>query len=447
MTDMRSVELQYLPYLALIAGLVAARLAARRLIPLREISIVNGVFLGVLVFLGTPVLAYGREMAIGPWEWAGWVFGTTAAFLTFAAVARAAVLRMRGAIEQERWTRRASATVGLVVALYGTMRLVGFLLAGGVTQSKEILLGGTAHMQYVVSLGSKMAEKSSSGTGTIVLLLLEYLFYSSWAVLARRRRFLAAIAWTIVALSFTTEYSGRSALGRFLVVPYLAYLDAREPKARTVALQLGALSIAILVAFSWHSAIRLGQDYGLEFDRVVADTLRDAGNSGPPAVRLLLDGHSESGSEYLASLVGFAVPRALWPGKPAVQTNIVATERLTGREVGQGTSVITTTIMGEGWLHFGHFGPLVIGVLFGLTSGFVDGVLFRHPLGAGIRYVLSYLGCILVRSTFMSFFQLAAVAGASFMLARVVAGTDRPRRGRREAAVVGPRRRMEEAPS
>jgi hypothetical protein len=140
-------------------------------------------------------------------------------------------------------------------------------------------------------------------------------------------------------------------------------------------------------------------------DKLISDTLRDGGNSVEPATAILTQNWRGNSLEYLISLIGFLIPRSLWPDKPLIMYNFEITYLYTGNWPKPGNSIVTSTILGEAWYYFGVTGTFTLLVVFGAYAQLIEVMLSRTVWTLGIYYSTIYLSFILVRSTFLTYYQ------------------------------------------
>jgi hypothetical protein len=162
----------------------------------------------------------------------------------------------------------------------------------------------------------------------------------------------------------------------------------------------------------------MGITYDLSLDQVVADTVWDAGNSVIPASQILASELRGSGSDYIISMLTFLIPRSIWPAKPALLYNYEISYLVTGYRIGEGTSVVTSTMLGEAWYYFGWVGTILLMLMFGATAQFLERFLVQAPLTMGLYFTAWYSSMIQIRSTYLTYYQLAiilAVIGASLL--------------------------------
>jgi uncharacterized membrane protein len=168
-----------------------------------------------------------------------------------------------------------------------------------------------------------------------------------------------------------------------------------------------AISIVtiVIVFFSWNSAARLGAIYEFSTGKVIDDVFRDAGGSIIPASLILAENYRGNSREYMTSYFTFLIPRAIWKTKPYAEFNFLISNWYSGKVVGYGTSVVTSTMLGEGWYYFGWSGAFWLFMVFGILSQVIEIVLSKNILLFGMLLNIVYLTFVQIRSTFLSYYQ------------------------------------------
>ena len=158
----------------------------------------------------------------------------------------------------------------------------------------------------------------------------------------------------------------------------------------------------------------MGLNANVSREQVFLDTMKDAGNSAVPATVILSENIRGNPSAYFMALATFLIPRSIWNDKPNEQYNYEMTYRLTGSIIGQGTSVVTSTMLGEAWYYFGWSGTIWLMLMFGFSAYFFEYVLSRNIYFLGLFFEIFYLTVIYIRSTFLTYYQagIAAILAA-----------------------------------
>lgn len=284
------------------------------------------------------------------------------------------------------------------------------MFAGGFANISNVVFGGTAHLDYVARIGEATFNVQGQTLSDIVRIFVSYIFVSLWVIAFARAPRMAMLIYVLHIVPTLGQYFSRSGLLSMLTVPYLAYLVFYRPSRRWLVTQFAIGVIVVIIFFSWNASTRLGQNYAVTLDTVVADTIRDAGNSVIPASKILrvdLRGNTE---DYLTSMVTFIIPRAIWPNKPILLYNYDISYLMTGSLVGQGTSVITSTMLGEAWYYFGWIGTILLMFMFGVTAQVLERFLTRDLLTLGIYFIVWFNSFVLIRSTFLTYFQGGIIA-------------------------------------
>ncbi len=392
------------------AAVAALRLLAAHWLPLRLLSVTTAATAGFLLFLAVPLLGHAGEFAIPVGRYSGLVCAAYAAFLAGAGLARVAIGPVRPVETLAPPSPRMVRAATWFCAAWAAARVAWFFATGGLARMLEVTFGGTAHVQLVISRADYAAETVAQTLAALLDRGLGYLFVGLWVLMFLRRPRWALLAWAGFAFSQLDVYHSRSEILGLAVVPLCAYLAFRRRPARRPVLLLGGLVAGALVFFSWNAAVRLGKEYELTAGRVAADALRDAGSSGAAATQILHAGLRGSPADYARAMAGFFVPRAVWPAKPNLQYNIEMTELLTGLRVGRDTSIVTTTMLGEAWFYGGVGGTIWLLLLFGATAYLAERVLGGSAIElAGLFFATLFQTLIMVRSTFLTYYQSAAI--------------------------------------
>lgn len=407
---MSLADLNWRLFLPLCLALVGTRWLFRRVLPLRLISVSTAAMAGMVVFLGLGTLGYSEALWIPADRFAFFVW---LAFLSYLVGAGLISASWKVSQPPEPWPRPSSRLLRWALWLctvYVVVELILFLRGGGLGLLREVVLGGRAHFDALARIG-EIADKGLEGSLAVpAKYFASLLFVGFWVVAfsgAPRRAMLIYVGHLVSILG---AYVGRSFFLGAIAIPYLAYLVFYPPKKRWLTMQLIAGTGIILVVFSWNASVRIGQTYDLRSERVVYDTWRDVGNSVVPASLVLSDQVRGNWRDYVLSMATFFIPRAVWPSKPALMYNYEITYMYTGKSIGQGTSVVTSTMLGEAWYYFGWSGTIWLMLLFGITSQFAERFLTRHPLTLGMYFLVLYNSFIMVRSTFLTYYQQAVAA-------------------------------------
>jgi hypothetical protein len=138
--------------------------------------------------------------------------------------------------------------------------------------------------------------------------------------------------------------------------------------------------------------------------------------------------------DYFLAMATFLIPRSVWKDKPLEQYNYEMTYQLTGQMIGQGTSVKTSTMLGEAWYYFGWSGAIWLMLLFGLFAYSYENLLSRNIYSLGLFFRIFYLTIIYIRSTFLTYYQTGIIAVVSAIIVLGLVNILNLRRGRPQLA-------------
>lgn len=410
-------ELNWGAFVLLTIAVIGSRLLFAPFLPLDLLAISTPITIGFIAFLGLGVLAYSDVLRVNTTQFSFYIWISYVSFLVGATLLSSRK-RVTDSVIKMRAPNRQLVRLALIYCiLYVLIEIIVLQSKGGVPQILSVLFGGTAHREYVASLNITTRFSEGLGLSAILEMLSFYLFMALWVIVFIRNPRVALLLYTLHVIAFMAEYFSRSGLLAKLSVPYLAYMAFYRPNWRSLSVQLGVVVVATLVFFSWNAAIRLGQDYELSFEQVVTDTLSHAGGSVVPASQIAHYNLRGDPNEYIISMMTFLIPRALWESKPLIQYNAEITYLLTGRWVGDGTSIVTSTMLGEAWYFFGWIGMMILMMFFGMTAQFLERLLVHRPLTIGLFFLMWFSAFAQVRSTYLTFFQYAVIlTGVSILL-------------------------------
>ncbi len=365
---------------------------------------------GFVLFLVVPILGYSNLLAIPVHEYSMFVMLAYFSFLVGASMAR----RLLGEqttfdiVPSPSGAQANFAAVFCVVWL--AILLMEFFVKGGFARIEDVFLGGWAHMQVLAQIGELMQYYQGLSPLAMAKILFNNMFWCFWVVLYIKMPKRALIVWVTYVLVNLSDYMARSTLLGLVLVPVLTYLTVNRPSPIRVAMLTTILLTVTLVFFSWEASVRLGLPANLSREQIFSDMMRDAGNSAIPATMVLSQNIRGDLENYFLTMATFLIPRSIWKDKPLEQYNYGITYQLTGLIVGQGTSVKTSTMLGEAWYYFGWSGAIWLMLLFGLSAYIYENLLGRNVYSLGLFFKIFYLTIIYIRSTFLTYFQTGSIA-------------------------------------
>jgi hypothetical protein len=413
---MEILELNWGWFLLAVAAIGATRLVFTRFLPLKLFSIATAATIGFVLFLLFPVLGFSTALAISVQEYSGYVWLAYASFMTGAALARRLFgenprpdvpASLDGRLLNFAWVFCISWTAVLVLE---------FFRAGGFDHMRDVIFGGWAHLEVLAEIGELMQRNQGLNFLQIGRILLGNIFICLWVLLFTRMPKRALVLWAVYILTNLDRYISRSTLLGLLLIPFFAYLLFNRPPLRRAALLAGALFIASLVFFSWNSSVRLGLNYRMSTDQIISDTMRDAGNSAIPATMIFSRNLRGDTDNYFLAIATFMIPRSIWHEKPKEEYNYEMTYQLTGLMIGQGTSVKTSTMLGEAWYYFGRSGAIWLMLMFGFAAYSYEKALTANVYVIGLYFKIFYLTITYVRSTFLTYYQTGIQAVLTALL-------------------------------
>jgi oligosaccharide repeat unit polymerase len=382
------------------------------MLPITFISITTSVTAGFITFLGLGILAYSKSLYLSINIFTLLVILAYMSFLLGAIVVQIWVnknfLTKTGEISDGS-TAKVSLTF---ITLYAIFAIVQFLRGGGIPRAIDLFLGGYAHREYLAEL-STLQALNSGGIEAFGTNIMQGIFLCFWVVGFSKHPRYSIILYVLAILPIFVSYTSRSQLLGQILVPILGYYTFFRPSRHVLITQIAIFTVSILFFFSWNSAIRLGLVYDATVERFISDTLRDSGNSVEPATAILTQNWRGDPLDYVISLVSFLIPRSIWPEKPLLLYNVEITFLYSGAWPGPGNPIITSTMLGEAWYYFGVAGTFILMVLFGAYAQLLDVILSRTIWTLGIYYAIIYLSFILIRSTFLTYYQ----TGISYLVA------------------------------
>ncbi|GIK74007.1 MAG: hypothetical protein BroJett021_29950 [Chloroflexota bacterium] len=102
----------------------------------------------------------------------------------------------------------------------------------------------------------------------------------------------------------------------------------------------------------------------------------------------------ETGLDYLFRLGTGPIPRAIWPEKSTVDANLEMTSHFLGRPMNTITSILLFTPVGEALFYFGFVGLMIISLLYGFVTIWLERLYSTSPSYWGLlaqTYVWSFL--------------------------------------------------------
>jgi hypothetical protein len=202
---------------------------------------------------------------------------------------------------------------------------------------------------------------------------------------------------------------GRTTLAVFLIIPWACYVLTFHPSGKSVFLQSVGLLCAATVSLAVLSYLRLGyieRISGLGLYDVVEE-LKASTFSAVPGTWVLNLSYRGDWAEYLVSLFSYPVPRIIWGNKPLIEFNLLMTSIMTGRSVGPDNSIMTFTMLAEGWFYFGAPGSIVIMLLFGFSAKIFEKLFSSNDLFLTSYGFLVLNALLQMRSTFLGFYSFA----------------------------------------
>jgi hypothetical protein len=400
-----------LGWFILVCGIIGlTRLLFVRILPLRLFSVTTAATLGFVLFLVFPIVGYSDLLAISLESYCGFVWLAYVCFLMGAAMARR-LLGENKKFDNERSLdgKLTGFALGFCV-VWVLVLLFEFFWKGGFAHMRDVFFGGWAHLEVLAQIGDLTSNNQGLGLLEIGRIFLGNIFPCFWVHLYLKMPKRAVIIWGVYTLTYLDEYIARSALLGLMLVPIFAYIMLNHVSARRVVLLSATVFVAGLAFLSWDSAVRLGVNYKVSTEQIVSDTIRDAGNSAIPATIILSKKIRGNSNDYFLAIATFLIPRSAWDDKPNEQYNYEMTYQLTGLLVGHGTSVITSTMLGEAWYYFGWTGTIWLMLMFGFSAYSFESILTKSMNSIGLFFNIFYITIIYIRSTFLAYYQAGIMA-------------------------------------
>lgn len=123
----------------------------------------------------------------------------------------------------------------------------------------------------------------------------------------------------------------------------------------------------------------------------------------------------ETGLEYFLRLALLPIPRVMWPRKPILDPNWEMTEYFWGTSISEIGSITLFTPVAEALFYFGYVGLIIIPVLYGFTTTYLERIYSSSAVYFGLLaqvYLWTFLG---MRHTFWNLYS-ALVVGNLFVL-------------------------------
>ena len=397
-----------------------SRLLFLRFLPFKLISITTAATVGFGAFLVLPILGYSNLFAISLRDYSLYVCLAYFSFLTGASLARRLFVGRES--PKIKFTPGADQTTfaAIFCVLWLAILLGEFFLKCGFVHMWDVIFGGWAHIQLLTQIGELMQSNQGFSYLDAGKILLDDMFCCFWVILYMKVPKRALVIWTVFIITNLGDYISRSSLLELVLVPFFAYVLLNRPSAKKLTVLSGILLLISLIFFSWDSSIRLGLNPSVTADKVFSDTMRDAGDSAVPATVILARNIRGQPSTYIIGLATFLIPRSIWNNKPNLQYNYDMTYLLTGMLIGQGTSVITSTMLGEAWYYFGWSGTIWLMLVFGFFAYFFESFLGNNIYFLGLFFEIFYLTIIEVRSEFIAYYQSGIAALVAAMVVKVI---------------------------
>ena len=381
-----------------------------RILPTRLYSFTIASTIGFVLFLCIPILGYSDfleysvlRFSIDIWlAYLSFLIGASIARIIFGRSVSLSILPKPSPI----FTRNA---VRLCYFWVITAWIV-FILTDGPANSIDVIFGGYSHLDYIEEISAQVDNPSGLGILDAVKILADNIFISLWVVYFLKAPKKATVIWFLYIITTMDEYFSRSGIIGKALIPYIAYLVFYPPPKKHIAVQLATAFSIIMIFMSWNSAVRIGKSYTFSPEIVISDVIRDAGSSGVSASIILSEKIRGDPERYLLNLATFVIPRTIWKDKPAEQYNYMITSILTGSRVGEGTSVITSTMLGEAWYYFGWIGTVILMFTFGFFTYLLEYHLSRNILFVGLYLSMFFISIVYIRSTFFDYFQQGIIA-------------------------------------
>ena len=386
-------------------SIAVIRLLFARILPIKLISILTAATFGFFVFLALPILVYSEELAFSAATYSALVVIAYTCFMIGGFLSKKVLGKSSPTHSVFDYKPAAYQFSLLVATLFVIIGLSIFLATNGLSKVFDVFLGGWSHLAEVEAIGERAANIQGIGVKQVFKTIAEVLFVCIWILSFKKWPKWSMVIWFLGILITLDQYTSRSELLGKAIVPYLAYLEIIQPSRKKILVQFAAITLVTLIYFSWQSRVRIGDDFVLAPDAIISSTLRDAGNSIVPASEILESNIRGNKINYFKSMLGFLIPRAIWHDKPDEQFNYEITYILSGKPIGKGNSVITTTMLGEAWYYFGWSGTIWLMLIFGFTVYAFDRLFALDPLLLGGYFILLYQGFIQIRSTYLTFFQ------------------------------------------
>jgi hypothetical protein len=407
---MTLLRLDWGNYLLLCGLIILIRWIFLRILPFRMISVVTAVTIGFLLFFATTVLRYLNNLHIPIILYSFLVCLGYVSFLVGIILARS-WLKTSRPVNELKTPRQGISTIAVVYCLLWVgFSFIRFLQGGGLSGVKSILFGGVALANQIQQIGEQAQHVTGLSILNILTIIGTSVFICLWIILFMKMPKRAILLYLLLLLFQSVDYFSRTGLLGRVSVPILAWITIYRPSKRRLAIFLTSFIIVVLTFFSWYAATRVGQTYSLTSKTVVSDTMRDAGDSGVRATIILASKLRGDSLSYMESMLEFLIPRSIWKGKLALQFNYEMTWLLTGRTIGNGTSVLTSTMLGEAWYYFGWMGTIWIFLMFGFFAYSFERFLTMHILLVGLAFNLIFDALVQIRSTFLTFFQNGVIS-------------------------------------
>lgn len=390
--------------LAVLSAMFLARFLLIRVLPWRLASVSTLNFVGVLVFVVTGVAADENYPALFKF---GLMVGFYGSVLTGELLA-AKIRTPSSLLPNLQRLLLNSKPAGLIAfAAFAVTALLPGL--GLIWSDANYVITSNADVQQLMSLrGQSAVQDVGLSEGIEGLLRSVFLQVSTIALvglgvgvrLFPKSTLIVLVLASGIAYS-TSAYGARSGFAIAMATLLLVYyFTARRKRIALCVLGAGALVILFLLEQRLH--VRSGSEVrGTPAERIEMLLATDFAYGGMALDCLQHSASFDSGARYLIGHAALLVPRFLWPDKPYVATN----QEMTTFYLGSGADhIVLFTPLGEGLFYFGLLGVALIGLAYGGTTAYLEGLYRTNLILLGFMvevYVWTFLG---YRHTFNNIF-------------------------------------------
>ncbi len=334
----------------------------------------------------------------------------------------------------------------VVFCIFCLLPLINLMASGrSITSAIETTWSGGGVASRAAIVMDTINIRSTSGLTAVLAGLQQQLigfWYLSIGVLYRRHSRITLVGLLVYIFGvFVSSNGARSsifiAVGIVAMLWLLSQTQGRRKRLKSIhILFVILLGVASLVALDFLMSARTGfsQQSGV-FTRISRTLKNDFayGGLGIDFATAARPATLETGTDYIFRLITGPIPRALWPEKSTVDANLEMTAYYLGQPMNVITSIQLFTPVGEALFYFGFVGLIIVPLLYGFATTWLERVYSTSPSYWGLlaqAYMWSFLA---MRQTFYNLWFALIVANFSlliflFVSKRVLRASPRRRR-------------------